>query len=139
MYVELVRKCAKAADNPYVIPQRPAKEAEIRETERRLAVPFPPELRKLLSEMDGDRWLLWPTRWIVQENLENREAFRDWVDLTQFLFFAGNGCGDLYGYRIENGSISSSAIYLWDHEDGEARVVARNLAEMIRLYYEDQI
>lgn len=90
MYVKLVYQYAM--DNKYACPQPPATESEICDAEKKLSVIFPPELRALLSEMNGDRWLCWSIDQIIEYNLQGREAFQEFMDLSQFLFFAGNGC-----------------------------------------------
>ena len=59
--------------------------------------------------------------------------------IFSFLFIAGNGCGDYYGYRIEDRTVLPSPIYIWEHETFKAKVVANNLIEMIELYYRDKI
>ena len=60
-------------------------------------------------------------------------------DLDQYLFVAGNGCGDYYGYRLVNDRVPSSEILIWEHEDNSSRTVANNLASLIRLMYIDQV
>lgn len=137
MYVELEHQYA--AKYAGVRPQPPASENEICEAEKRLTIQFPSELRNLLAEMNGDRWLCWSTNQIIENNMQMREAFQELADLSRFLFFADNGCGDCYGYQIQNQTIQPSPIYIWNHEDFEARIVAPDIAEMIRLYYQDQI
>ena len=70
---------------------------------------------------------------------QGRAAFEEFTDLSCFLFIAGNGCGDYYGYRIEDRTVLPSPIYIWEHETFKAKVVANNLIEMIELYYRDKI
>lgn len=137
MYIELVRGYAQ--DNKYVRPQPPATEEEISDAENKLAVSFPSDLRTLLLEMNGDRYLCHSAEDIVKNNLSLRSAFEEFADLSCYLFVAGNGCGDYYCYQIDNGIVQSSPIYIWEHEFFEAKVVANNLENMIHLYYQDKI
>ena len=137
MYIELVRGYAQ--DNKYVQPQPPATEEEIYDAENKLAVSFPSDLRTLLLEMNGDRYLCHSAEDIAKNNLSLRNAFEEFADLSCYLFVAGNGCGDYYCYRIDNGIVQSSPIYIWEHEDFQSKVVAANLEDMIHLYYQDKI
>ena len=62
----------------------------------------------------------------------------------RFIFFARNGCGDYYCYRVgPNGSVCGTAIYIWKHEEiGEKccwKEVAGNLCEFITRYYSGEI
>lgn len=137
MYLELINQYA--LDNAHIRPQPPAIESEVCEAEKNLDIKFPQELRELLSELNGDLWLIWSSSQIVEYNQQMREGFREFADLSQFLFFAENGCGDYYGYQIQDGTIQPFPIYIWNHECFESRIVAPNLSEMIRLFYQDQI
>lgn len=137
MYIELVRSYMQ--DNKYIRPQSPATEEEICDAENKLNVSFPNTLRTLLSEMNGDRYLFYSAEDIVKTNLSSRSAFVEFADLSCYLFIAGNGCGDYYCYRIDNGIVQPSPIYIWEHESFQAKVVAANLEEMIHLYYQDKI
>ena len=137
MYTELV--CRYAGNNDFVHPQSPASKNEICAAEEKLNVKFPEELKKLLSEMNGDKFLCLSVSGIIENNLDLRSAYKDFVDLSNFLFVAENGCGDYYGYHIENGMVLSSPIYIWEHESFKNKAVADNLEEMIKLYYQDKI
>lgn len=56
------------------------------------------------------------------------------------IFFATNGCGDYYCYRIlPNGETDTAAIYLWEHELFETHAVAENMTDLIVKYYGDEI
>ena len=138
MYLELLsRYCA---ENPYVKPQPPADEEQIQSAEKQLKVTFPEELRQLLLEMNGDRYLCFSAEEIVERNLGAREGLGECYDgLDQLLFIAGNGCGDYYGYRIADGVVCADAIIFWEHETNESRAAAGNLVEMMELYYTDRI
>lgn len=137
MYIELI--CQYAKNNEYVHLQPPATASEISDAEERLKIKFPTELRELLLEMNGDKFLCFSVTEVVRNNLDTRSAFEEFTDLSCFLFIAGNGCGDYYGYRIEDRTVLPSPIYIWEHETFKAKVVANNLIEMIELYYRDKI
>ena len=56
------------------------------------------------------------------------------------IYFATNGCGDYYCYRVlPNGETDTSAIYIWEHELFEIREVAKDLIDLIKKYYNDEI
>ena len=139
MYRELVNEFAK--DYRYSVIQEPALPAEIEEAEKCVGFPFPEELRALLSEMNGDRFLLFSTK----EIMEIAEATREYLEesceeIRQHIFFAGNGCGDYYCYNADSdGNVDSSKIYIWLHETDECRPVASDIPELIRRYYQDEI
>ena len=70
------------------------------------------------------------------------EAYKDRIE--RFIFFATNGCGDYYCYRVsEDGTVNENAIYIWEHEYiGDEccwKKVADSLAECITRYYHDEI
>ena len=44
---------------------------------------------------------------ILEENLNN--------NILNFLGISDNGCGDLYGYKLDNNI--NNKIYFWDHEE----------------------
>ena len=148
MYRELVAKLSQG--NEYVKIQPPCSEERIDEAERAVGYPFPEELRALLREMDGDRWLLLSAEDIIEDVRLNRECYagefspeeyEDKVD--RFIFFGGNGCGDYYCYRVgPDGAPEEDCLYIWEHEDlgGENwRPVAKSMEELITRYYNDEI
>lgn len=138
MYQELLSQYSAA--NPHMVPQPPASEAQIQSAEKLLCLSFPEKLRQLLLELNGDRWLLFSAEEIAERTLGVREGLGECYDgLDQLLFIAGNGCGDYYGYRVEDGAVCGDQIIYWCHETNESRVIAHSLAEMITLYYTDQI
>ncbi len=76
---------------------------------------------------------------IVETNLDSRRILGEvYGGLDRLLFVAGNGCGDYYSYKIEDGEISSTALYRWDHEENSITLVASDLADLIDKYYTDQ-
>ena len=143
MYKELIESFAQ--NNEWVKVQPPQTEENIRAT----------ELRDLYLEMDGDSFLFLSLQKIaetVQINREtwlpffekdySKEEYMDRVD--RFIFFAGNGCGDYYCYRVSpDGIADESVINIWEHEYiGEPccwKPVASNLKELIMRYYNDEI
>ena len=84
----------------------------------------------------------------IIENVErNRNIMAEYFEPDEFLekvdrhiFFATNGCGDYYCYRIlPNGETDTAAIYLWEHELFETHAVAENMTDLIVKYYGDEI
>ena len=84
----------------------------------------------------------------IIENVErNRNIMAEYFEPDEFLekvdrhiFFAKNGCGDYYCYRIlPNGETDTAAIYLWDHELFETPAVAEKMPDLIVKYYGDEI
>ena len=146
MYKELLLRCAK--DIPYVKPQAPCSEQEIRDAEKAVGVSFPSELSALLSEMNGDGWLVLSAKEIGERAVLNRQGFFDCFDseeeyeekVGRFLFFATNGYGDDYGYRItKDKKADTSAIVLWEHEEFTHRVVAKDISDLIERYFRNEI
>ncbi len=155
MYRELVLKLSQG--NPYVKPQPPCPEAAVAAAEKEAGVPFPQALRDLLTEMNGDRWLLLSAEEIADNIRLNREALLPFFEeeygeqgreiygerVGRFLFFAANGCGDYYCYRFSPNGAAEEPLYIWEHESiGESccwRPVARTLEELITRYYHDEI
>ena len=153
MYKELILRLTK--ENEWVKLQPPCPEKEIREAEKVVGYPLPEELKKLMLECDGDRYFLLSAKEMIENVERNRkffyplfkedysiEAYRDRVD--RFIFFATNGCGDYYGYRVsENGTAEENAIYIWEHEalgdDCCWKKVADSLEECITRYYHSEI
>ena len=153
MYKELVQE--KSAGNEWVRIQPPCPEAEIEEAESVVGFAFPAELKALLRELNGDGWLLLSARQIIENVRRNREifyplfeedfsveAYRDRID--RFIFFATDGCGNYYGFRVaEDGRAEEGAIYFWDHEYiGDEccwKKVADSIADCITRYYDCEI
>lgn len=152
MYRELI--AGLAADNEFVKLRQPCPESELERAEKIVGYPFPEELKTLLRETDGDSWCLLSVKAMI-ENVEtnrdiwlpmfeedfSREEYIDKVD--RFIFFATNGCGDYYGYRVgEDGVAEGTDVYIWEHEYlGEKcwKKVAGSLEEFIIRYYNSEI
>lgn len=142
MYIDLLKQYTSHLDTVKFHPA--TTDGEIGEAEKRLNILFPNELKNLLFEINGDNFLLWSLDQMIKENLDLRSMNPKIVepelfDFSNFLFFATNGCGDYYGYKVENGKILSTSIFIFDHEEYVARFVAANVLQLIELYYTDQI
>jgi len=118
----------------------PATNEQIISIKEELNVELPQKLIELYNETNGVYGnygisLIWSTEQIVKENLFCRtiHEYRDsMMPLDNFLFFSDAGNGDLFGYRIVNGSIQNDDIYVWNHEDDSRTVIASSLEEFIK-------
>lgn len=144
MYRELILELTQ--DNEFVKIQLPCPEYEIDNAEKAVGYPFPKELRALLQELNGDKYLLLSEKEIVDQSKLNREIQEMYSDeefakeLDKFIFFATNGCGDYYCYHADSdGIIDETAIYIWEHEEFCWKQVATNMAELITRYYSAEI
>lgn len=144
MYKELILELTKG--NKFVKIQLPCPENEIDIAEKAVGYHFPKELRALLQELDGDKYLFLSAKEIIEQAKLNREIQEMYYDeeftkeLGRFLFFATNGCGDYYCYRADSGRIlDETTIYIWKHEDDCWKQVATSMAELITRYYNDEI
>ena len=126
----------------------PCSDREIEAAEKVIGYAFPQELRKLLGEINGDGWLLLSVDQMIEtvqlnrtyfpECFDSREEYEDRID--RHIFFAGNGCGDYYCYRVgEDGKPDESAILIWEHELFETRYAAKDIADLIGKYYRSEI
>ena len=146
MFRELIAQCIAEAGVEYAHLEPPCPEEEIAQAEAAVGYPFPEELKALLRETDGDHWLLWSAREIMENAkllpgfLDGCDTFEEYLEkVARHIFFAGNGCGDYYCYRVlPDGQVDSSQIYIWEHETFEHHVVARDIPDLIRKYYRDQ-
>ena len=145
MYKELIEKLT--VNNKWANVQAPCPEEEIQRAEEYVGFAFPEELKALLRETNGDHWFLLSAEQIINHVKSNREIFPEYLDsdefekrVNRFVFFATNGCGDYYCYRVlENDETDTTAIYIWEHELFEIREVAKDLAELITKYYNDEV
>lgn len=139
MYKELVLECSEGRAKIQI--QEPATLLEIQEAEKVVGYSFPDELKELLLEMNGDKWLLFSTDQIIERVFLNREYLLEcYEDIEQHIFFAGNGCGDYYCYNVSlEGTVDTSAIHIWLHEDNVTRWVSKDIGELIRRYYNSEI
>ena len=145
MYKELLEKLT--AGNRWAKVQPPCPEEDIQKVEKYVGFPFPEELKALLRETNGDGWFLLSAERIQEHVKTNQEIYPEYLEpdefeekVNRFVYFATNGCGDYYGYRVlENGMTDDSAIYVWEHELFETREVAKDITDLITRYYTDLI
>lgn len=145
MYREMIE--ALTEGNKWVKLQAPCPENRITEAEKYVGFVFPQELKALLRETDGDRYFLLSAEGIIDNVKTNREIFPEYLEpdefeekINRFIFFATNGCGDYYCYRVlPNGETDGSAVYIWEHELFEIRKVAENITDLITKYYKDEV
>ncbi len=144
MYKELLLGLTQ--DNEYVKIQPPCSDNEIDNAEKIVGHSFPKELRELLGELNGDKYLLLSAKEIVKQAKLNKEIQEEYSneefanELDKFIFFATNGCGDYYCYCADtDGILDETAIYIWQHEDYCYKQVAINMKELITRYYNNEI
>lgn len=145
MYRELLEKLT--AGNQWAYVQEPCSEEEIQKAEEYVGFKFPEELKELLRETNGDHWFLLSAEEIISNTKNNREIFPEYLEtdefeekVNRFVFFATNGCGDYYCYRVlENDETDTSAIYIWEHELFEIREVAKDISDLITKYYNNEV
>lgn len=100
---------------------------------------IPDDLRELLLEANGvthaeyGYFILWPTERIASDNLAARTGtgFASYMALSNLLFFADAGNGDMFGYGIDSTGQVRRDIYSWDHEDDSRNWAAPDLATFI--------
>ena len=118
MYGELIKKLIEG--HSWAKLQEPCPENEITKAEEYVGFTFPEELKALLRETNGDHWFLLSAEEIINHVKTNREIFPEYLEpdefeekANRFVFFATNGCGDYYCYRVlENGETDTTAIYI---------------------------
>ena len=145
MYRELIGKLIDGHN--WAMLQEPCPEKEIKKAEKYVGFTFPEELKALLRETNGDHWFLLSADEIVAQVKRNREILAEYLEpdefeekVNRFVYFASNGCGDYYCYRVlENGETDTTAIYIWEHELFEVREVAKNISDLITKYYNDEV
>lgn len=153
MYKELIQKLSQGHEWAGIQP--PCPDSEIEDAERAVGHPFPKELKELLRETNGDGWCLLSAREIIENAERNRTFYLPLFEedysteeyderVGRFIFFATNGCGDYYCYRVRpDETVDETTIYIWEHEQlGEKccwRPVASGLAEFITRYYKSEI
>lgn len=112
--------------------------------EAALMMQLPADLRGLYAEMDGvdDPSVFWrvimPTEEIVPENARLRELVSIGhpqlyaTNFNDYLFFAGRGNGDMFGFPIREGVIQQSQVVDWDHEMDVVSPIADSLRDFLR-------
>lgn len=145
MYRELIAEAIK--NNDWAKLQEPCPEKEIKKAEKYVGYDFPEELKALLRETNGDHWLLMSANEIVENVKRNREIMAEYFEADEFeekvnrnIYFATNGCGDYYCFRVlADDTVDTTAIYIWEHELFEIREVAKDIPDLIAKYYNDEI
>ena len=153
MYKELIADLSK--ENEYVKIQPPCPLEEIERAERVVGYGFPKELKQLLQELNGDKYLLLSADEIIRNVETNREYLLPFFEddfskevyierVDRFIFFATNGCGDYYCYRVNADGIADEGnIYIWEHEEMAEeccwRKVASDMEELITRFYNNEI
>ena len=145
MYKELVGKLTEG--HTWAKVQEPCSEKEIQQAEKYVGFAFPEELKNLLRETNGDHWFLLSAEEILAQAKRNREILAEYLEpdefeekVNRFIYFASNGCGDYYCYRVlPNGKTDTSAIYIWEHELLETREVAKDICDLIMKYYNNEV
>ena len=102
----------------------PADPGMLDAAERALALALPSDLRALFAECNGvtDHLgfrVVWPVTELAPRNEEfrtTREFRRLYMPFDALLFFGEVGNGDQFFYRILDGEVRESDVYLWDHE-----------------------
>ena len=145
MYRELIGKLIEGHN--WARLQEPCPEKEIKKAEKYVGFTFPEELKALLRETNGDHWLLLSAGEIISNAKKNREIMAEYFEsdefeekVNRFVYFASNGCGDYYCYRVlPNGETDTSAIYIWELELFETREVAKDIPDLITKYYNNEV
>ena len=145
MYKELLEKLING--HSWAKIQNPCSEEDVSKAEKYVGFSFPNELKNLLRETDGDHWFLLSAEEIIKHTKTNREIFPEFLEKEEFeekvnryVYFATNGCGDYYCYRVlPNGETDDSSIYIWEHELFEIKEVAKDIFELITKYYNNEI
>ena len=92
----------------------------------------------MLNELNGDGCVFLSANEITETNQKLRE-YVDFMPLDCLLFFAGNGCGDYYGYQIRKSGLCPYNIFLWDHEYDSRTWAAGSMDEFVSRYCDGEI
>jgi hypothetical protein len=123
----------------YVKPNLAASEEQISKVEKSLKIKLPSDLKDLLLELNGDNWLIFSAEQIIDINLSVRKL-GCFMPLDCFLFFAGNGSGDYYGFPItKEDGVRDDSVFIWEHETDSRIWKAGSLKDAIIKYYNDEI
>lgn len=124
----------------------PANKEEITKAEQLLNTKIPQELFSLLLISNGANQVMkhprtneiieigsiyWTINDIIDKSLEQYEYLQTISsgDRTKYLFFSDNGCGEYFGYRIQDGECNDRTIYIYYPIDNEYVKVAENLED----------
>ena len=130
MWIEKIKKYAQIIGLIKINP--PADASEIRNLKEIFGA-IPCDLSKLLKELNGDNCVILSADEIIETNMRLR-ALDYYMPLDCFLFFAFNGCGDYYGYKITKKGEISSDIFFWDHESDNRTWVVKGMDDFIAKY-----
>ena len=108
------------------------KEHEIEEIEKKLSLTLSGALLETLKETNGIKekqygcWLLGNSSEIIEMHRLHCDFLMqaDAVPPHRFLFFANNGCGEYFGFKIEDGQTVGSEVGIYYPIDNEFRIVA---------------
>lgn len=117
----------------------PATLNQVAHVEKTLGVRLPDDIKEFLLEMNGDGWFVFSADEIIETNLRVRTEMTSYMSLDCLLFFAGNGCGDYYGYPITRDGIRDDNVFIWEHEYDNRIWRANSIEDAIRKYYNDEI
>lgn len=133
LYNELTSK------HDYIKLNKPATEKQILDVEKALDNKLPDDLKELLLRFNGDNLLIFSTEQIIEINLSVRKL-DCFMPLDCLLFFAGNGCGDYYGYPItKEDGVRDDNVFMWEHEYDNRIWKASSLEYTIKKYYNGEI
>lgn len=135
MWIEKIKEFAKTISFIHINP--PASDSEIIHLENSFNE-IPDDLIKLLKELNGDGCTFLSVNEIIETNQRLRKIV-DYMPLDCLLFFAGNGCGDYFGYQIRKSGLCSYNIFLWDHESDNRTFAAGSMDHFISRYCNGEI
>jgi hypothetical protein len=122
-----------------------AGEPDLKGVEAGLGLALPLDLKALLAEADGitvedGLGLVWPTRRISAENLRMR-SMRDglYMPFDHLVFFGDAGNGDQFAFPVRDGSIRTSDVVVWNHEDDSRMWAAPDLRRYIEWWADGRI
>ena len=135
---------ADRSDKPRFQP--PAMNDEIRQAEAALAVKLPGSLIELLLETNGVQTdygeFIWSARQIADQNLDyrtNPDFAQLYMPFGCLLFFAEEGNGDLFAFRVLQGEAQSDAVFRWDHESDSRTLVAGRLESFVGRWLRNEL
>lgn len=126
----------------------PATDEEIRKVEAKLNVLLPEELVELLNDSNGAEQLMknpitdelmsigdiyWSTDVIISATLDQYKYLEtiESKRKNKYLFFADNGCGEHFGYKIIDEKCSNTTIYIYYPIEDKYVPLCANLKEWI--------
>lgn len=130
----------------------PASDEEIRLVEDKLNVCLPGELVDLLCDSNGAEQLMenpitnelmsigdiyWQTDAIISCTLDQYKYLEsiESKHKTKYLFFADNGCGEHFGYKIIDGKCSDTTIYIYYPIEDKYIPLCANLKEWLNSWF----